>query len=102
MQTHKLPNPPPFRLLIKISDTGKGIGVTVTDTFVFYCYSLPGSDIYIDIYDHNLNLVEIDVEIDGTLIGADKEGYLYLKRKVDGREELFRAKFNPKSLRKSQ
>lgn len=87
---------------IQVQDTGKGIGVTVTDDFVFYCYSLPGSDIYIDIYDHNLNLVEIDVGIEGTLIGADKEGYLYLKRKVDGREELFRAKFNPESLRKSQ
>ncbi len=87
---------------IKVHNTGKGIGVTVTDEFVFYCYSLPGSDIYIDIYDHNLNLVEIDVGIDGTLIGADKEGYLYLKRKVNGREELFRAKFNPESLRKSQ
>ena len=87
---------------IRVHDTGKGIGVTVTDEFVFYCYSLPGSDIYIDIYDHNLNLVEIDVGIDGTLLGADKEEYLYLKRKVDGREELFRAKFNPESLRKSQ
>ena len=87
---------------IQVQDTGKGIGVTVTDEFVFYCYSLPGSDIYLDIYDHNLNLVEIDVGIDGTLMGADKEGYLYLKRKVDGREELFRAKFNPESLRKSQ
>ena len=87
---------------IKVQDTGKGIGVTVTDDFVFYCYSLPGSDIYIDIYDHNLNLVEIDVGIEGTLLGADKEGYLYLKRKVDGREELFRAKFNPESLRESQ
>ena len=87
---------------IKVHNTGKGIGVIVTDKFVFYCYSLPGSDIYIDIYDHNLNLVEIDVGIDGTLLGADKEEYLYLKRKVDGREELFRAKFNPESLRKSQ
>ena len=84
---------------IRVHDTGKGIGVTVTDEFVFYCYSLPGSDIYLDIYDHNLNLVEIDVGIEGTLMGADKEGYLYLKRKVDGREELFRAKFNPESLR---
>ena len=87
---------------IKVHDTGKGIGVTVTNDFVFYCYSLPGPDIYIDIYDQNLNLVEIDVGIEGTLIGADKEGYLYLKRKVDGREELFRAKFNPENLRKSQ
>ncbi len=87
---------------IKVQDTGKGIGVIVTDKFVFYCYSLPGSEIFLDIYDHNLNLVEIDVGIDGTLIGADKEGYLYLKRKVDGREELFRAKFNPESLRESQ
>lgn len=87
---------------IKVHDTGKGMGVTVTDEFVFYCYSLPGSEIYIDIYDHNLNLVEIDVGIDGTLMGADKEGYLYLKRKVNGREELFRAKFNPESIRKSQ
>ena len=87
---------------IQVQDTGKGIGITVTDEFVFYCYSLPGSDIYIDIYDLNLNFVEIDVGIDGTLLGADKEGYLYLKRKVDGREELFRAKFNPESLRKSQ
>ena len=87
---------------IQVQDTGKGIGVTVTDEFVFYCYSLPKSEIYIDIYDHNLNPVEIDVGIDGTLIGSDKEGYLYLKRKVDGREELFRAKFNPQSLRKSQ
>ena len=87
---------------VRVQDTGKGIGVIVTDKFVFYCYSLPGSDIYIDIYDQNLNLVEIDVGIEGTLIGADKEGYLYLKRKVDGREELFRAKFNPESLRKSQ
>lgn len=87
---------------IKVHNTGKGIGVTVTDEFVFYCYSLPGSEIYIDIYDHNLNLVEIDVGIDGTLMGADKEGYLYLKRKVNGREELFRAKFNPESIRKSQ
>lgn len=74
----------------------------MTDEFVFYCYSLPGSEIYIDIYDHNLNFVEIDVGIDGTLMGVDKEGYLYLKRKVNGREELFRAKFNPESLRKSQ
>ena len=57
---------------------------------------------YIDIYDHNLNLVEIDVGIDDTLMRADREGYLYLKRKVDGREDLFRAKFNPESLRKSQ
>ncbi len=87
---------------IQVQDTGKGIGVTVTDEFVFYCYSLPGSEIYLDIYDHNLNLVEIDVGIDGTLMGADKEGYLYLKRKVNEREELFRAKFNPESLRKSQ
>ena len=87
---------------IQVHDTGKGIGVTVTDDFVFYCYSLPGSEIYLDIYDHNLNLVEIDVGIDGTLLGADKEGYLYLKRKVDGQEELFRVKFNPESLRKSQ
>ena len=87
---------------IKVQDTGKGIGVTVTDKFVFYCYSLPGSDIYIDIYDHNLNPVEIDVGIDGTLIGSDKEGYLYLKRKTDGREGLFRTKFNPESLRESQ
>ena len=86
---------------IKVQETGKGIGVTVTDEFVFYCYSLPKSEIYLDIYDHNLNLVEIDVGIDGTLMGADKEGYLYLKRKVDDREELFRAKFNPERLRKS-
>ena len=55
---------------IKVHNTGKGIGVIVTDKFVFYCYSLPGSDIYIDIYDHNLNLVEIDVGIDGTLLGG--------------------------------
>ena len=74
----------------------------MTDEFVFYCYSLPGPEIYLNVYDHNLNLVEIDVEIDGTLMRADKEGYLYLKRKVDGREELVRAKFNPESLRKSQ
>ncbi len=87
---------------IQVQDTGKGIGATVTDDFVFYCYSLPGSEIYLDVYDHNLKLVEIDVGIEGTLIGADKEGYLYLKRKEDGREELFRAKFNPESLRKSQ
>lgn len=87
--------------ILKKYPTGKGIGATVTDEFVFYCYSLPGSETYIDVYDHNLNPVEIDVGIDGTLIGSDKEGYLYLKRKVDGREELFRAKFNPERLRKS-
>ena len=89
--------------IIKKYPSNEGIGTAVTDEWVFYCYSmLGGSDIYLDIYDHNLNLVEIDVGIDGTLMGADKEGYLYLKRKVDGREELFRAKFNPESLRKSQ
>ena len=87
---------------IRVHDTGKGIGVTVTDGFVFYCYSLPGSETYIDVYDHNLNLIEIDIGIDGTLMGAYEEGYLYLKRRVDGREDLFRAKFNPESLRKSQ
>ena len=89
--------------IIKKYPSNEGIGIAVTDEWVFYCYSLlGGSEIYLDIYDHNLNLVEIDVGIDGTLMGADKEGYLYLKRKVDGREELFRAKFNPQSVRKSQ
>lgn len=89
--------------IIKKYPSSEGIGTAVTDEWVFYSYSLlGGSEIYLDIYDHNLNLVEIDIGIDGTLMGADKEGYLYLKRKVDDREELFRAKFNPESLRKSQ
>lgn len=75
---------------------GKGRSVVATDALVFYGYSLllPKSAKYIDIYEHPLIPVAKNIQIDAIILGADEEGYLYFKRKEEGRERLFRGKFN--------
>ena len=75
---------------------GKGRSVVATNALVFYGYSLllPKSAKYIDIYEHPLTPIAKDIQIDAIILGADEEGYLYFKRKEEGRERLFRGKFN--------
>ncbi len=79
---------------------GKGLSVVATEGFVFYGYSLrrPESALYVDIYNHPLNPIAKDVQIDAVILGADDEGYLYFKRKAEGREVLFRGKFNERKF----
>ncbi len=74
------------------NQVGKGLSVVATNAFVFYTYSLHRSK-YVDIYEHPLKPIAKDFPTDAVILGADEEGYLYFKRKEEGRERLFRGKF---------
>ena len=84
----------------QISPSGIGLSIATNDSLIYYCFSLKDSGlyteisrVYVDVYDRNLNPIARDINIDGVILSAHRDGYVYYTMKNDrGMDGLFRGK----------
>ena len=86
---------------VQISPSGRGLSIATDDSLIYYCFSPNESGLYtdvtrvhMDVYDCHFKSIAKDINIDGVILAADKDGYFYFTKKnnreMDG---LFRGKF---------
>ncbi len=92
--------------MVQISSSGSALSIATNDSLVYYCYSQRESGlytdisrVYVDVYDRQLKPISTDINIDGVIVAADKDGYVYFAKKNQrGMDGLYRGKFKYRSI----
>ena len=92
--------------MVQISSSGTAHSIATNDSLIYYCYSPRESGlytdisrVYVDVYDRHLKPISTDINIDGVILAADKDGNVYIAKKNQrGMDGLFRGKFKHRSF----
>ncbi|MCE2441189.1 MAG: hypothetical protein J4F39_17420 [Candidatus Latescibacteria bacterium] len=93
--------------MVQISSSGSALSIATNDSLIYYCYSPRESGlftdisrVYVDVYDRHLKPIGTDINIDGAILAADRDGYVYFAKKNQrGMDGLFRGKFKHGSFK---
>ena len=96
----------PNTAMVQIYSSGSGLSIATDDSLIYYCFSPKESGlftdisrVYVDVYDRNFKSIAKDITIDGVILAADKDGYVYFTKKNHrGLDGLFRGKFKYRSI----
>ena len=92
--------------MVHMYSSGSGLSIATNDSLIYYCFSPKESGlftsisrVYVDVYDRHFKSIVKDITIDGVILAADKDGYVYfVKKNQKGMDGLFRGKFNHRSI----